>query len=593
MSDLNSPVKSSASLTTPSALGPMMVSSNASSVKEDIVTMTLKPSSPTTKKQNVSLKPPLLILTPQENTNTCIVESPPPNKKRISTDKSSISNPDTQTTPSLKTSQAALTLRGGGSRSFWRRASQAWSKKLWLPTKTGSVGSPGNTSNGCFQNTESISWSTVKTIKNIAPKRNSQQTSLTSSMCSLHGTTVKGGESLKQEHYQKRIKTLKKRKKNPPILKDFDSYIPSSRKYKLIPTESQRKTLNDWFASVRKIWNVCLNYIKINKIKPKDLDEYKLRNLFVIKKTMPEKFKKELNWTFRTPKRVREYAIKDLMTSYQSAETQLSNKQIKNYIIRPKSKIAKRQNICISAETSSIMDGMLKLSKNLSNIKIKSKEEKLIDGCLSNNSRIVREGDNYFVHIPKFIEPEEKDCIVTDKIISIDLGINIFGTFYNPDGAWGEIGLNVRDRLQTIYNKEKAIKHNKKMALKRKKRALQKCKEKIINLIDDFQWKMVQWILYHYKEVMLSRLYVRKTCPQLKRFFKDMRHCEFVDRLEYKSMFYNGRIIHEIKEYYTSSVCVKCGSMNVIKGKTIKCNKCGFEIHKDLSGSIGIFMAYL
>ncbi len=387
-----------------------------------------------------------------------------------------------------------------------------------------------------------------------------------------------------------KTKKLQKKTKNIPAPKDFNQYIPSSQKYQLFPTVQQRKILNDWFSAVRKIWNVCLYHIKINKLEPQKLNEIELRNLFVINKRMPENIKSQLEWTLRTPKRVREYAIRDLLASYKSAETQLKNKQITSYIIKPKSKLLKKQNISVSSETSSIKNGMLCLGSGLNDIKM---NEYIKDQKFSNNSRIIREGKDYFIYVPRFVEPEEKDCIVTDKIVSIDLGINIFGTFYNPDGAWGEIGLNVKDKLKEIYRKQDKISMNKRMTLQRKTKLIRKYDRKINNMIDDFHWKVIKWLLYNYKEILLSRLYVRRTCPELKRLFNDIKHCQFVDRLKYKCMFYNGRIIHEIKEHYTSSVCIKCGSMNITKTKTIKCKSCGSETHKDLSGSIAILMKYL
>ena len=307
-----------------------------------------------------------------------------------------------------------------------------------------------------------------------------------------------------------------------------------------------------------------------------------------VNKELKERINKELSWTFRTPRRTREYAIIDLLASYKSCETQLKTNNIKKYIIKPKSKQAKRQNISISYETSYILNGKLRLSDKLSEIKM---AEKIPDGPLTNNGRIVRESGYYYINLPRFVELKKRDCIVTDKIASIDLGVNIFGVSYNPDGEWSEIGINMKKRLQEIYDKESRI--EKKLTGRKKNRAIYRWENKIVNLINDAQYKMIHWLLSRNKHILISRLYVRKVNKQLKRLFNDMRHCQFVDRLKYKAMFYEGRTIHEIKEHYTSSVCTKCGSMDVIKGKTIKCNKCGWEIHRDLSGSIAIIIKHL
>ena len=51
--------------------------------------------------------------------------------------------------------------------------------------------------------------------------------------------------------------------------------------------------------------------------------------------------------------------------------------------------------------------------------------------------------------------------------------------------------------------------------------------------------------------------------------------------------------VSEEDESYTSSVCPKCGSRNVIKRKRLfKCLDCNLEAHRDAVGCVNIRLAH-
>jgi putative transposase len=506
------------------------------------------------------------------------VESSQKMKKKNLKDKSTTSNKSTQNTKSSKKSVVASTSKEKYSLDSWIGSLKTKSKRLWLPTKTGFVGSDGATLNGYSKSLESVSWSTVKKMT-LQQTQNSPRISCQSHMFSLQGTTVKGGDLLKTEmkrqmEISQKKKTFLQMKKNEDYEeKENLNYIPSSKKIQLLPTNKQRRILNDYFASCRKVWNVCLHEIKTTG----NMKEFNLRDKFITAKKMEGKLK----WTLRTPKRIREYALKDLLASYKGGLTRVKKKQIRTFKINSKKKEDK-QSISLPKHSSWLKEGILKVC----GMQIKLKEKTSL--VLNHNMRCTKDGNLFFVYIPDFRSFEYKNQEEKQGLISIDLGVNTFGTYYSPDYEWGEIGTDVKEKLKSFYKKERNMKKNKKS-----KKALDKLKNRKINLIDDFHWKTVHWILSNYKEVLISRLYVPKTGTLTKRQMNDIRHCLFVDRLEYKSMFYKDRVIHEGKEHYTSSCCTKCGSRNVVKGSTLKCKDCGFEIHRDLGGARNFLCKYL
>ena len=577
--------------------GEMKEESKPLKVKEDSVSTMSKNLSTTKEKTAKKRRSP-------KRRNTSIVVSRQINKKRISNVKSSISQKNTQNIKSSKKSQVELTLKGRVSKGFWTKSHTELSQKLWLPTETGYVGSHGNTSNGCLTDIESVSWSTAKKIRQLPQNKNSQKTCFQSSMYSLRGTTVNDGNILRQQAQKSRIKTVKnqetkqkaKKTKNnleyKDVITDSDTvlnYVPSCSHHILLPSKNQKRIFSDNFAAIRKVWNVSLHYIHKTKLSLHEITDFSLRDRFITRKQMEPKTIKELEWTFRTQKRIREYAVKDLVASIKGGLTRLKKKQIYKFRTNFKQKNDTQQSMVLCHENSYIKNN--KLHVYGMDIPL---QEKIADmKPISHNMRLVKEGSIYHLYIPKFSEFRYKDETVNEKLVSIDLGVNIFANYYSPDFEWGEVGLGLKEKLHELYVKQEKIKNNPKIHSKRRYKITKKYEDRIFNLIDDLQWKSAHWFLKSYKEILVSRLYVCRANKETKRFMNDTKHCRFVDRLIYLSMFYKDRIIHVGKEHYTSQHCTKCGSLDTVKNSIVSCNSCNFKIHRDLSGSRNFLLKYL
>lgn len=528
--------------------------------------------------------------------NTFTVESHVQNKKKIFNDKSNFSQKNTKNIQSSPTLQAESTLKEKVSKGFWTKQSKVISESLWLPTKTGYVGYHGNISTGCLLDSELIS--SLKIEKNILLNQNSKMISSPLSMFSLVDTTVKGGTTLikefqkanqKKNQKSENMKNSKKNKNNgtfnKPVKVEANSlFIPSSKTVRINPTKKQMKVINDWIASTRKVWNVCLHEITKNKIKK--IKEIELRDKFVIKKQMNEEIIEQMNWTFRTPKRIREYAVKDIVSCFKGGETRLKKKQIKMFKIDPKNKNSTKQTISIPQEGSEIKNNHLKVCSLT--IKIK---DKVLDQEITSNMRLSRIGLNYYVHIPYFIGEKKVKKESDDCLVGIDPGINIPFTYFSPSGEYGFIGMELRKKLEKKYRKIDCIK--KTMIDGKRKRLIKKHENCIVNIVNDFHWKTVHWLLKKYNKIIIPSLYVRRCNPEIKKLQNDMRHCDFVNRLIYKSIEYKNVEIHHCKESYTSMTCTKCGSLKTVKDKIVRCLNCKFEIHRDLSGARNMVIKHL
>lgn len=421
------------------------------------------------------------------------------------------------------------------------------------------------------------------------------------------------------------MKNAKLNKKNNTFNKpnklsvDNSAYIIRSKTVRISLTLKQQKKINDWIAATRKVWNKSLHFINLNRLEKHS--GITVRDKFVIKKKMNSKTLKEMSWTLRTPKRIREYAVKDLFANMDSFKTNYKqkifayNKKKKLFDsgkikkrprkpckpkLNPKNKYDFRQTISLPKEGSRIFTEERNIGKKrkiCSILRVCGEDVLLLENIQETNNiicnmRLTREGFNYFISIPEYVDKEIiPDNNKNEKVTGIDTGINIPFTYIDPEGEYGFIGADLRCWLERMYKKIDSCIVN--VRTSKRKSVIKKIELRIRNKVDDFQWKTCIWLLHKYNKIIIPRLYVRRCSKDLLRLQNDMRHCTFVNRLIYKSIYYENREIHECKEHGTSMTCTNCGSINTVKHKTVFCNDCSFEIHRDLAGSRNILIKHL
>jgi transposase len=208
--------------------------------------------------------------------------------------------------------------------------------------------------------------------------------------------------------------------------------------------------------------------------------------------------------------------------------------------------------------------------------------------------RLTREGSNYFIFFPFYPDIKEKISSSEQNIVSIDPGIITFATLYSPQGEWLQVGKNINPKLEKLRDKIKIVEKKFSDNQEKKVKVVSKIRAKISNTIDDFHWKFCHFLLENYDKILIPRLYVQKG-KKLKDQQSDLRHCKFVDRLIYKSMFYKNKEVHEVKEHWTSKTCTGCGNIDMDLGSSriYDCMKCNLSLDRDLNGARNIFLKHL
>jgi putative transposase len=220
---------------------------------------------------------------------------------------------------------------------------------------------------------------------------------------------------------------------------------------------------------------------------------------------------------------------------------------------------------------------------------------------------ILKDGLKYFILFSKektFNKLEQKQ-----EIISLDPGIRKFQSFYTPDGYVGSIGdkslknkvLNIDkrvDKLKSISKKRENIKNKSKKEKNRIWKINKKCynlKNKVKNIIKDFQWKISSFLTKNYKVVLLpvfkSKDMQKNLNEENNRVLNIYSHYKFQQKILYQGTKY-GCDVRIIDEYYTTKTCGNCGNINNFVGNSdvFWCPFCKIEMHRDYQAARNIYL---
>ena len=205
------------------------------------------------------------------------------------------------------------------------------------------------------------------------------------------------------------------------------------------------------------------------------------------------------------------------------------------------------------------------------------------------------------------VEVKEEKPIISDTKMGIDLGeIHSISATTNEGDAL--IVTNHLGRSFKRYRNKQKRKLQKKISrckkgsnrykkLNRARKRLQgKTKNKLKNLYHHTTKKAVQFAKEHnVSEIICGDCKgVEKETKKKKRLnrtnrqkISQLEYGELIDELKYKSTL-NGIKFRLVKESYTSQTCPKCRALHKARGRTYKCPKCGYTIHRDINGAWNI-----
>ena len=365
-----------------------------------------------------------------------------------------------------------------------------------------------------------------------------------------------------------------------------------TRKIKISPTLEQQIILNKWINTSRYTYNKAIH--KIAKEKQK-INFYNLRNKLVPKKNII----KTKKWILDTPKDIRANSIREVVSMYKSAFTNLKNGNISKFNMRYRSRKMFSEAISIPKTAIKISDDKknINLFTRYLNTPIKVFKELIPD--IKHEIKLLHDKkcNNWYICIPIDYNVNSDN---QGNIVSIDPGVKTFQTLYDANGTVTQIGTDdMKNILVKLYKKIDKYKSLRTKAIGRRKKNISSriffLNNKYKNLITEIHNKTCVFIYKNYNNVLISNISnIKSKSRPNNRCLLGWSHGKFIERLTYH-MHKHGKKINIITEEYTSKTCGRCGWLNnnLSNKDTFKCRSCGLHISRDINGARNILLKHL
>lgn len=347
-----------------------------------------------------------------------------------------------------------------------------------------------------------------------------------------------------------------------------------SYKYRISPTNTQKALLEQYFGSVRWIYNRQLN----KRIHAYQTDKTRVSAVDLCKEITQLKKHPETEWLKTTPIQNLQAAIWNM----DSAFTDFFKK--KTGFPKFKSKHKSRQSIQF---VSNILVGenWIKLPKIG---KIKACIDRQFEGKIGTTTLSKTPTGKYFVSIlvdNGFAIPE-KAPIQESTTVGIDVGLKEFAVLStgeriaNPN-HYRDSEKRLKCLQRRLSKKQKGSKRRNKAKL-----AVTKCHEKIANQRKDFLHKLTTKIVAENQSIVIEDLAVDNMLKNhcLAKAISSVAWSEFFRQLQYKSE-WSGKNLIRIGRFEPSSKMCTCGVINKelsLKDRTWTCKSCDTTHDRDL-----------
>jgi len=212
---------------------------------------------------------------------------------------------------------------------------------------------------------------------------------------------------------------------------------------------------------------------------------------------------------------------------------------------------------------------------------------------IKKDSSIHFDGKYYYILVP---EDRPVKCSKAENFfVALDPGVRKFQTCYSPgqDETINIIGKNAASKIyQLLLMIDNAVST-------KNKRLETKLRLRVKNLQKELHDKTSRFLCENYNTIYIPKLTKgndiikkknRKIRTKTVRNMVLLGHCKFVEKLKTKASEYSNIKVIIVTEEYTSQTCLKCHTRTKTSNELYKCKNCGFEIDRDILGSINILL---
>jgi len=362
-----------------------------------------------------------------------------------------------------------------------------------------------------------------------------------------------------------------------------------SYKYRIYPSESQRKALQFQFDTCRYLYNASLDErIRYYKHFNKSIS-------YNIQASQLPEIRKLLDLKGKIHSQSLQSVLKTLDTAYQNFFRRVKNGSEAPGFPRFKGK--NRFKSILSSQCN-LKSGGIKLVENKLQIYgipglVKLIMHRQYTGTIKTVA-VKREPSGKYYIILSCDNVEITKLLKTNKIIGIDLGLNSFVCL--DDGTKFHHPKPYKTSLEKLKFKQRFLEKKKRGSNNRKRAALSiaKCHEKIKNQRSDFQHKLSNKLIRDNDVIIIEDLNVKgmiekKDYKVSKLNIADAGWAEFASKLVYKAEKADRRLI-KVDPKNTSKMCSVCGHIRNLElsDRIFNCHACGMVIERDINAAINI-----
>ena len=376
-------------------------------------------------------------------------------------------------------------------------------------------------------------------------------------------------------------------------------------KYRVYPTQKQRKILKSWFDVARWTYNQCVNYIRNTKKSQYSKTELTRKLVNNGNFEAPNECKP---WVTKVPFDIRSGAIYDIVKAMDAHKAKKKENKT-GFFLHYRSRIRNPvQSIAIPKKHWGRTRGMYSEVLGQDILKT-SKHSKLPEKLPYDSRLIIDKLQRYYLCVPQLIVVKPFNKTPLASIVSIDPGVRTFITTYDTQGhisEWGHYDNKHIMRMAIHIDKlislkaSKNTKHRKRYKLIK---AIQRMRNRLRNRIDEVHKKSSRWLCENYNNIILpvfsSKSMVKKQdrrigCKTVRQMLS-WSHYRFQQRLQHKVREYPLCNLILTTEEYTSKTCGCCGEIKTNLGskKEFICTKCFFVMDRDHNGARNVMIKYL
>ena len=366
---------------------------------------------------------------------------------------------------------------------------------------------------------------------------------------------------------------------------DFVGAQVKSRRIRIYPKKEQRSLFRKWFGVQRLVYNHAIQHYN-----DKEFDVRHWMKLYdYISLELDKDYVKEV------PYQIKKIAVKDAYTSW-STNCKKAKKNGTPFSLKFKSRKDKVQSCYIPKSAISPL-GIYHTKSG----RMKFTEPDWFTSSDILACRLIYDHGRWFVSVPRKITTQQS-FENQGGAVAVDPGIRNLGTYFSTDGRFGRVGQRAFERILRLNIRIDKIKSTiatteDKLYKFRLKRVLDRLYHKIQDLVDELQWKFINFLTKEFSVVIfppfnvseMTKVSSRKIRKVVVRSMMSLRFHEFKERLKNKCKERHVLFIEQNEAWTSKTNSFNGEVMTNLGGKEFFFHE-GFRINRDINGSRNILL---